>query len=88
LLSDFHHVLRLLTFSLTARAPNSDEIKLLSDHDIQAERSVGVDPKKVVRHVHVSQKMVSIAEHGPVAFVMATLHEDFKKKFNAWVESV
>ena len=79
-------------------------------YDMQPERNADVDPKKVVRHVHVSQKGVSAAQHGeassvplscsafklafcdvsagPVAFVLATLHEDFKKKFNAWVESV
>jgi len=98
-LNDFYHVLRLLTFALTARPPNAEECGLLAEHDIPAERSEGIDPKKVVRHVHVplnppkvssgeSIKLVTQAEHGPVAFVMATLFEDFKKKFNAWVDSV
>jgi len=88
MLNDFFHVLRLLSFALTARPPNEDETRLLTEYDMQPERNADIDPKKVVRHVHVSQKGVSAAQHGPVAFVMATLHEDFKKKFNAWVESV
>jgi hypothetical protein len=91
-------------------------VLILLRYDIPAERSVGVDPKKVVRHVHVTQKDISEAMHGnitcpciyitpsvvvragmhrghvfcagPVAFVLAALHEDFKKKFHAWLESL
>jgi hypothetical protein len=36
----------------------------------------------------VAATWVLILLSGPVAFVLATLFEDFKKKFNAWVESV
>ncbi len=79
-------------------------------HGLQPERSGDVDPKKVVRHVHVSQKGVSAAQHGeassvplscsafklafcdvsagPVAFVLATLYEDFGRKFKGWIDSV
>jgi len=88
MLDDFFNILRLLSFALTARPPNDEEIKLLSDYDIQPERSADIDPKKVVRHVNVHQKLVTIAQNGPVAFVMATLFEDFRKKFYAWVDSV
>ena len=79
-------------------------------HGLQPERNADVDPKKVVRHVHVSQKGVSAAQHGeassvplscssfklafcdvsagPVAFVLATLYEDFGRTFKGWVDSV
>ena len=39
-------------------------------------------------NVAVTAVIVVIVFAGPVAFVMATLFEDFKKKFHAWVESV
>lgn len=38
-------------------------------YDMQPERNTDVDPKKVVRHVHVSQKGVSAAQHGEASIV-------------------
>ena len=38
-------------------------------YDMQPERNADVDPKKVVRHVHVSQKGVSAAQHGEASIV-------------------
>ena len=104
--------------SCVSRVLSSPETRLYSHvlprYDIPAERSAGIDPKKIVRHVYVTQKTISRAEHGmvmasflcsilsrkislcasrsflvgPVAFVLATLFEDFKKKRQAWVDSV
>jgi len=87
MLDDFFNILRLLSFALTARPPDAAEAKTLQEYDIQPERS-DIDPKKVVRHVHVPHKDVHEAQHGPVAFVMSTLLEDFKKKFYSWIDSV
>ena len=106
--------------SCASRVLSSPETRLYSHvlprYDIPAERSAGIDPKKIVRHVYVTQKSISRAEHGmviasflcsflsrqislcvrasrsflvgPVAFVLSTLFEDFKKKRQAWVDSV